>query len=248
MKNDSLIMPGGALKACGFIEVKGKDGVSKQMGKVQAYGILHGDATKPDLVGDWFTKGTYLGPHEGDGVECLMHHTLPIKGFEDKRDHRFTPWKKVQRDECGLLVETLLDMADDYERAVYGTVMAGKMGVSSGAVGHTVRRAGDTPAHINEYGEIKTWVIGEISFTPTPCEPRTKEHVQAIKALPLKALVETYEGIFDVPQAIADQLERLRSEVNYQYDRSLEVEGRMNLQRRLTSLQIEALQLLDVAS
>lgn len=249
--NDSLIMPGGALKACG-LEIKN----GKQYGKVQGYGIIFGDANQTDLAGDWFTKNTYLGPQVGSKewlIECLMHHTLPIKGFETKYDHRFTPWKAAL-DDYGLAVETFLDMADDYERAVYRATMAGKMGLSSGAVGHTVRRAGDTFAKIADCGEITVWVPGEISFTPGPCEPRTIGHLQVVKALPIKSLVETYDGAFDVPQEVADEFQRLYDALEYQNQARIDaqlhangVEARAALQRRLISLQIEVMQLHDLA-
>lgn len=230
MENESLIMQGTAVKAMGLIEIKGK-----QYGRVGGHLVVFGDENQTDLAGDWFTAKTYLGPADGDGAECLFHHTLPIKGVNYDRDHRFAPMK-TKRDETGIFAETVLDLADDYERAVYGVAMAGKLGWSSGSASHLVRREGDVEA-----GKITRWPIVEGSLTPTPCEPRAR-------ATALKALVDTWEGLFDVPQAVADEIERLRSEVNYQVEARWNAEERTALQRRLISLQIEALHLFDVVS
>ncbi len=242
--NDTLVMPGGPLKSLG-VETKG----GKTYGKIGGYLVVHGDAAQTDLAGDWFTKNTYLGPQNGDSSEALFHHTLPIKGFEAKRDHRFAPWK-TKRDNYGLFAETVMDLSDDYDRAVFGTVMAGKMGLSSGSAPHLVRREGDTFEKPVECGEIKMWSIVEGSITPSPCEPRAR--VAATKATYLKALVETVDGVFDVPDAVAEEIDRLRyraSESETQADVAKEqvfaLGEKAALQRRLISLQISSMSLMN---
>jgi hypothetical protein len=240
MENESLIMQGGALKAAGLVKIEGK-----VFGKVRGYGVIHGSAAQTDLVGDWFTKHTYLGSRAGDGAEHVLHHAIPIKGFEHLRFRRFAPWKVVARDDYGVLVESLYDMSDDYERQLYGAVMAGKMGLSSGAVSHLVEYADG-----GNSGEIKTWIIGEISPTPCPCEPRTKEHFQAVKAMNLKALVEVGPNAFDVPQEVADELAALQAQAATALSvaenlaaSEFDARRRLDIQRQLVALQLDVLSL-----
>ena len=225
--NETLVMPGEGLKALG-IEIKG----DKAYGKVGGYLVVFGDENQTDLAGDWFTKNTYFGPRDGDGAEALFHHALPIKGFEDKRDHRFQAWK-TKKDDYGIFAETVLDMADNYERVVYGTVAANKQGLSSGSMPHLVRRAGNKDA-----GEITIWPIGEGSITPSPCEPRAR--IQN-----LKALVDLPDGVFDVPEAVAAEIDRLRYMRDDNENVAIAALEKVALQRRLISLQISALSMLD---
>jgi len=67
-------------------------------------------------------------------------------------------------------------MRDEYEKQIYKLAQAGKLGWSSGALGHLVERE---PA--GKAFHIKTWFIGEASLTPTPAEPRNN-------AMPVKSL------------------------------------------------------------
>lgn len=151
---DTLIHFGGAIKAL------------DDTGKVGGYLVRFTDADRKDLVGDYFTAKTYLGAHNGDGVDTLFHHGLAIKdGFDKYADHLFTPLK-AKKDEIGIWAETILDMADEYEKTVFELVKSGKLGWSSGATGHMVKRAED--------GELLRWPIAEGSLTPTPCEPMNR--------------------------------------------------------------------------
>ena len=147
---DTFINYSGAVKALGD-------------GKIGALGIVYGGK---DLTGEEFTPDTYFGAHKGDGVDCLFHHSLPIKGIpQELTDHIF-PAVKVTPDELGLFVEVVLDMADEYEAKVYELAEAGKLGWSSGAAGHTVRKTAD--------GIITRWPIVEFSLTPAPAESRMR--------------------------------------------------------------------------
>ena len=167
---DSLVYFGDALKAL------------DDNGKVGGYLVRFSDGTKKDLSGEYFTAETYLGAHDGDGVDTMFHHGQPlpvkIKLTKDElaeinkfQDHVFAP-VKTKRDAIGIWAETVLDMADEYEKAVYGIVKTGRCGWSSGAVGHLVKKASD--------GEIKRWPIGEASITPQPCEKLNR-------AIPIKS-------------------------------------------------------------
>jgi hypothetical protein len=72
-------------------------------------------------------------------------------------------------------------MADAYQQAVFGLVKAGKLGWSSGAVGHLVKKSSD--------GQITRWPIGEASITPCPCEPLNRaiavDSLQTVKFINL---------------------------------------------------------------
>jgi len=148
---DSLISYGGKIKALGD-------------GKVGGYGVTFGGK---DLSGEWFTPTTYYGRHNGDGVDTIFHHGIPLKGVSPAlADHIFTNAATAVKDERGIFVEAVLDMANEYENLVYELAAKGKLGWSSGAPSHMVKRL--------ETGEITRWVIAEFSLTPTPAEPRNR--------------------------------------------------------------------------
>lgn len=168
--NESLVYFGDAVKAL------------DDNGRVGGYSVRHSDAGRKDLSGEYFVADTYLGAHQGDGMDALFHHgqPLPVKGaisasaaatFSKLSDHLFAP-VKTRRDDIGLWTETVLDLADEYEKAVFGLVKAGKLGWSTGTASHTAKREAD--------GKITRWPIIEISLTPTPCEPLNR-------AIPIKS-------------------------------------------------------------
>lgn len=216
-ENETLVMQGNEVKALGIENGKGRVG---------GYLVVFGDASKTDLAGDWFTKATYLGPADGDGAEALFHHTLPIKGFEHMRDHRFTQLK-TKRDDYGIFAETVLDLANDYERAVYGVASAGKLGWSSGSAPHLVRRVEGKSA-----GEITHWPIIEGSLTPCPCEPRAR-------ATNLKALDTVPDDVFEVPDDVQEEIKRqIEGETQAETDAEKTV-----LHRRIIGLKLAAMSL-----
>lgn len=152
-------------------EVKALD----DQGRVGGYLVRFTDADNRDLTGEYFTAKTYLGPNEGNGVESLFDHGFPIepiapdsineatlKAIRELAEHTFSPLK-TKRDDIGVWAEIVLDIADDYEKAVFGMVKKGKLGWSSGAASHRVKKADD--------GQILKWPIAEGSLTPRPAEP-----------------------------------------------------------------------------
>jgi len=180
---DSLVYFGGAIKAI------------DENGKVGGYLVRFSDSGKnKDLSGEYFTSKTFLGSRDGDGVDTIFHHgqPLPVKANLTKtamaeldalRDHVFAP-VKTKRDAVGIWAEAVLDLSDEYEKAVYGLAKAGKLGWSSGAVGHLVKKTSD--------GQITRWPIGEASMTPTPCEPLNR--AVAVKSLEGIKFVSVVEG------------------------------------------------------
>lgn len=187
---DSLVYFGDALKAL------------DDNGKVGGYLVRFSDGSKKDLSGEYFTAQTYLGAHDGDGVDTVFHHgqPLPIKArltkdtaveLERLREHVFAPIK-AKRDAIGIWAETVFDMADEYEKIVFGGVKAGKFGWSSGALGHLVKKSAD--------GEILRWVIGEASITPTPCEPMNRAvAVKSLDAIKFVSVIEVDEETEPLP-------------------------------------------------
>ncbi len=163
-----------------------------EKGRVGGYAVRFTDSTRRDLSGDYFTKDTYLGAHQGDGVDVLFHHGMPLhtsrrmtdeqkQALESFRNHIFSNTAKTKRDDIGLFTEVVLDMSQEYENAVYKLVKAGKLGWSSGSTWHMVKRTDD--------GEITRWPIIEISMTPQPAEPLnravTLKAIESLKYLPL---------------------------------------------------------------
>lgn len=135
-------------------------------GRVGGYLVKFSDAAHKDLDGEYFTKNTYFGATDANGSDCLFHHMLPVGDVpQELTDHIFSPLK-TRKDDIGLFAETVLNLADEYEAKVYELVQAGKLGFSSGAAAHTVRK--------NKDGEIKRWIIAEGSFTPCPAEPQNR--------------------------------------------------------------------------
>lgn len=153
-------------------------------GRVGGYLVRFSDVNNRDLSGDWFDAKSYLGPVDGAGQECLYEHGYPVIP-EGKRidqatvialkslaDRTFSPLK-VKRDAIGIFAETVLDIEDEYEKFIHGRVKAGKVGWSSAAAGHRVKREAN--------GYLSRWPIAEGSLTPRPCEPLNR-------AVPMKSL------------------------------------------------------------
>lgn len=124
-----------------------------------------------DLEGTYFEADTYFGPADGDGCDCYFHHAIPVRAeLAHLAAKPIGNRLKISRSEAGLFAETVLNMADEYEAAIYELAAAGKLGWSSGSAGHLVRVAGD--------GKISAWPIIEGSLTPSPAEPRNRASIR----------------------------------------------------------------------
>lgn len=179
--NDSFIYFGSEIKAF-------------EDGKVGGYLVRFSDSSQKDLTGEYFTKSTYLGPADGNGADTLFHHSIPLKAeLKELADHLFKPMK-TYRDEIGIWAETVLDVADKYEKKVLELVKTGKLSWSSGSAGHMIRNGKD--------GEIKRWPIIEGSLTPMPAEPREK-------IIPIKSLMD--EWAKNDPSGIKAQINALET-------------------------------------
>lgn len=163
-------------------------------GRVGGYLVRFTDANTKDLSGEYFTDKTYYGARDGDGIDCLFHHSQPIAGIDASyTDHIFAPIK-THRDAVGIFGETVLNMADEYERKVSELVDAGKLGWSSGAASHTCRKSED--------GEILRWILAEGSLTPTPCDSNNHGGIRPMKSLATED-AEAFKAAITLPSAPA---------------------------------------------
>lgn len=138
-----------AVKAVGDFSLQGK-------------GIVYGGR---DLVGDTFTKDTDLGDTRSF-VGMPVYYDHAMSGIKSQ----IGTVKAWMPDDEGIDVEIELDRRHKYAEEVMSLVRKGALGLSTGALSHLVVRDG---------GELKRWVVGEISLTPTPAEPRTATEVKS---------------------------------------------------------------------
>lgn len=146
---------------------------------VGSYGIRFANPKEGDLVGEWFTAKTDYGPHEGDGMAATFHHCQPVgdePAMKALANRIFRP-AKATKDKIGIFVQHVLDMADEYEKAVADLVKAGKLRWSSGTASHMVSKD-------EKSGEIKRWHILEWAYTPAPAEPRLPT-IAPLKSVPV---------------------------------------------------------------
>lgn len=208
-------------------------------GRVGGYLIrFSDDGTQKDLTGEWFTSKTYLGPNDGNGSEALFEHGFPVmpkssqgldkatlKTMQAFADRTFAPLK-TKRDAYGVFAETVLDLADDYEKMIFGLVKQEKLGWSSGAAGHRVVKSKD--------GEIVRWPIAEGSLTPRPAEPLNR-------AITLKSLLEDEDSASETAPRPGSLTKRLNQRIDDMVD---DGRSRDDLIKRLAN---EAMIALDAA-
>ena len=140
-------------------EVKALD----DSGKIGGYLVVFSGPEDPDLTGDFFTKDTDFGSIKNTAL--LFNH-----GMDAVLKNRVLGSGEWKIDDVGVWVEGILNMRDDYEKALYDLAKAGKLGWSSGTASHLVERESKGSSNW-----IKAWPLGlDASLTPTPAEPRTK--------------------------------------------------------------------------
>lgn len=138
-----------AVKAVGEYSLRGR-------------GIVYGGT---DLAGDTFTKNTDLGASRSfEGLPVYYDHAL--SGLKSQ----IGVVKYWEADDEGIEVEIELDRRHKYAKEVMELVKRGGLGLSTGSLPHLV---------VRKDGELKRWVVGEISLTPTPAEPRTLTEVKS---------------------------------------------------------------------
>lgn len=123
--------------------------------QVAGYGIIFGGR---DLHGDQFTPATDFGLlREVRGMGVYYDH-----GQRSPRQPIGTV-RHVHADAVGLWFEVELDRHCAYLAALLKLIERGALGFSTGALAHLIERQQQT---------ITRWIIGEISLTPAPAEPR----------------------------------------------------------------------------
>jgi hypothetical protein len=169
MENNELerVIRGGAIKALGG-------------GKVGGYLVLFTGPNSPDLQGEFFTKSTDFFIENGDKRPIFYRH-----GAHPVIKSRRLGSATLSIDDVGVFLEGELALRDNYEKGIYSLAEQGKLGWSSGSMGHLVTKKPNGKSM-----EILTWAIGEASLTPNPVEGRTT-------ALPLKSLIEEEELLDD---------------------------------------------------
>jgi len=138
-------------------------------GEVEGYAVRFTDFKNKDLDGEYFTKNTFFG--FANKLTLFYDHALnnevgkiPI-GYVEIEQKEDGVYAKGQINENIVkdFFKDELEKAKYYLQYIRELGIKGILGFSSGAVGHTKRR--------NEDGEIKQWILGELSLTPTPADP-----------------------------------------------------------------------------
>ena len=140
--------------------------LSETMARVGAYGIRFTDGSEKDLSGEWFASDTDYGARHGDGAVMMFHHGIAEHpSWKAFTEHTYAAVKTRRDDSIGIFVETVLNLADEYEKVIYDLVKAGKLRWSSGTAAHMMRK--DTKS-----GKILRWHPIEFSMSPIVIEPR----------------------------------------------------------------------------
>jgi len=159
MNDEQLVAFGGAIKALGD-------------GRVGGYLVKFTDASTPDLAGEYFDGGTDFDIEPGDTARIYYNH-----GLDPVLKKRKLGSGTMRVDDVGVWIEAQLTMRDDYERAIYAMVEAGKLGWSSGTLPNLVEYEA-----VGKSRYIKSWPLGkDASLTPTPAAGLIATAVQPLK-------------------------------------------------------------------
>ncbi|WVM00916.1 hypothetical protein [Salinibacter phage 5_12] len=178
-RKDTLVTRGQGLKMLSDVKADGTV-------EVGGYGILFTGPDDPDLDGQFFTAESdfWLDGRKDAAAWAIYGHGMDeVMGVKRLSP---TPWK-AEVDEAGVWMEGQLEIADKYdEMLVEKGIKPGKMGLSTGVPPHLVRTEQKGGAE-----HIKTWPFAEVSITPQPAEPATREPLGVQKGgavTPLKGL------------------------------------------------------------
>lgn len=124
--------------------------------RMRIKGVVYGGR---DLEGDKFVKATDLGAERSFvGMPVFYDHAQ--RGIKSQIGKVVA----FEYADDGIDFDIELDRHRKYARTVLALYENKALGGSSGALGHLVVREG---------GELKRWIMGELSLTPTAMEPRT---------------------------------------------------------------------------
>lgn len=163
-KQEGMALPG---------ETKSTDTVYAPIASIKAIGdymlrikgIVRGGK---DLADETFMPDTDLGFDRSPiGMPVYYDHA---KRHIKSQVGKVTAWEDMG-DSIDFIVE--LDRAKRYADTIMQLNSAKALGGSTGALGHLV---------IAEDGMLKRWIVGELSLTPTPAEPRTRPDLRDTKS------------------------------------------------------------------
>jgi len=157
---------------------------------VGGYLVMWGDANRPDLQGEYFTKSTELWLDRYPKVPALYHHGLDESLGLEVLGHR----TKAIPDDIGVWVEDWLDKSNRYWQMVEPLLKKEALYYSPGSVPHLTRKAHD--------GRLLTWPIVEDTLTVAPAQHRQRP-VEQIKAAYKAANLEP-PSIDEVPTGTGD--------------------------------------------
>ena len=136
-------------------------------GKIEGYLIMFSGPDDPDLVGDFFTTETNFGNQKSTPI--YYDHGMDSQIGLDEIGQG--TWRV---DAKGVWLEAQLDKRQAYVEDVLKLVEDGKLGYSSGTLGHLTKFVKTPNAKGGYAWHVKNWPLGgDASLTPTPAEPRT---------------------------------------------------------------------------
>lgn len=143
--------------------------------KLAGYLVRFTNDKEPDLTGDYFDTDTDFDIDEFP----INKSTYFNHGFDDHFKRQKLGKATLSRDDFGIWAETIIQERDEYEAFIAELAEQGKLGWSSGSVGHLVERK-----KLNEdVYKITYWPIAEASLTHTPAEARNT-------VIPMKSLMK----------------------------------------------------------
>ncbi len=196
-----LIGPSPAIKSMGGFAsadvVTNVGGAIKALGSGAVGGYLVRFNT-PDITRyrDTFLKSTYYG--RSKKVDAYLHHAMLDTPHADQP---LTNEAELGMDDVGITVKLVLDLRSKYEKALHDLVEQNKLGWSSGAPAHLVRRS----AQKNGTHIISRWPIAEASLTPSPGSGGGTEARAALKSLLLDAVSQAAPA--EAPAVLMNRLQ-----------------------------------------
>jgi phage head maturation protease len=188
--NDILIYKGGPVKSLS----------GRGPGWFGGLGIIFSTEDDPDLQKEFFSPRTDVDLYEGQRVRTYFRHGVdPVAGRTKLTQATF------KRQAKGIWFEGRLDVSNPLHKRIDNLVQRGKLGFSTGSMGHLTHKEQRGQAQ-----EILEWPVGELSLTPTPCEPRTR-------AVTLKSLFDENEWALGLDEADLDEWERKQAEMADNY-------------------------------
>lgn len=188
--NDIVVRSGGPVKSL----------PGRGPGWFGGLGIVYSTDQDPDLEKDFFSPKSNLDLYDGQRIRTYYRHGADLVAGRTKITQ-----SSFQRQEKGVWFEGKLDLSNPLHKRIDNLVQRGKLGFSTGAMGHLTHKEPRGQAK-----EIIDWPVGELSLTPTPCEPRTR-------VTTLKSLLRESEWFTDLSEADLDEWEQRQSEMADRY-------------------------------